>query len=172
MIPDLVTATRYIVMFVRTVDFDIVTAKTGGSLLSWRPDDGSWIALPPSRRPRGLSADRHVLGLALRERLRQPGRHPHRRPRGMDLPVRIRRRRQYLRAGARHLRSGDQDDHPAWGAVGTFDTDNPADRPIATIDLSPRSAFPTNKNLPPTTCGRGEVSGRVRELATTSVTIR
>lgn len=47
MIPDLVTATRYIVMFVRTVDFDIVTAKTGGSLLLWRPDDGSRIALIP-----------------------------------------------------------------------------------------------------------------------------
>ncbi|MGV9712991.1 carotenoid oxygenase family protein [Gordonia sp. NPDC003424] len=47
MIHDMALTSRYIVLFVCPLIFDLEAAMTGGSLLSWRPDDGTRIALIP-----------------------------------------------------------------------------------------------------------------------------
>ncbi|NDK88153.1 carotenoid oxygenase family protein [Gordonia desulfuricans] len=47
MIHDMALTERYIVLFICPLRFDLVAAMTGGSLLSWRPDDGTRIALIP-----------------------------------------------------------------------------------------------------------------------------
>ncbi|MFW0797515.1 carotenoid oxygenase family protein [Gordonia sp. CPCC 205515] len=47
MIHDMALTSRYIVLFVCPLIFDLEAAFTGGSLLSWRPDDGTRIALIP-----------------------------------------------------------------------------------------------------------------------------
>ncbi|MDL9938573.1 carotenoid oxygenase family protein [Gordonia sp. ABSL1-1] len=47
MIHDMALTTSYIVLFVCPLIFDLEAAMTGGSLLSWRPDDGTRIALIP-----------------------------------------------------------------------------------------------------------------------------
>lgn len=47
MIHDMALTGRYIVLFVCPLVFDLAAAMTGGSLLSWRPDDGTRIALIP-----------------------------------------------------------------------------------------------------------------------------
>lgn len=47
MIHDMALTQRYIVLFIGPLHFDIAAAMTGGSLLSWRPDDGTRIVLIP-----------------------------------------------------------------------------------------------------------------------------
>jgi carotenoid cleavage dioxygenase len=47
MIHDMALTETYVVLFVCPLIFDIAAAMTGGSLLSWRPDDGTRIALIP-----------------------------------------------------------------------------------------------------------------------------
>ncbi|MGC4934689.1 carotenoid oxygenase family protein [Gordonia sp. DT30] len=47
MIHDMALTARYIVLIVCPLRFDLVAAMTGGSLLSWQPDDGTAIALIP-----------------------------------------------------------------------------------------------------------------------------
>ncbi|MDF3281634.1 carotenoid oxygenase family protein [Gordonia sp. N1V] len=47
MIHDMALTERYVVLFVCPLVFDIEAMLTGGSLLSWRPDDGTRIALIP-----------------------------------------------------------------------------------------------------------------------------
>ena len=47
MIHDMALTSTYIVLFLCPLIFDLEAAMTGGSLLSWRPDDGTRIALIP-----------------------------------------------------------------------------------------------------------------------------
>lgn len=47
MIHDMALTRRYIVLFVCPLVFDLAGAMTGGSLLDWRPDDGTRILLIP-----------------------------------------------------------------------------------------------------------------------------
>jgi carotenoid cleavage dioxygenase-like enzyme len=47
MIHDMALTRRYIVLFVNPLVFDLEAAMTGGGLLSWRPDEGTRIALIP-----------------------------------------------------------------------------------------------------------------------------
>uniref|UniRef100_UPI003D8D094B carotenoid oxygenase family protein n=1 Tax=Gordonia sp. B7-2 TaxID=3420932 RepID=UPI003D8D094B len=47
MIHDMALTQRYVVLFVCPLIFDLEAVMTGGSLLSWRPDDGTRIALIP-----------------------------------------------------------------------------------------------------------------------------
>jgi carotenoid cleavage dioxygenase len=47
MIHDMALTERYVVLFVNPLVFDLEAAMTGGSLLSWRPDDGTRIAVIP-----------------------------------------------------------------------------------------------------------------------------
>jgi carotenoid cleavage dioxygenase len=47
MIHDMALTERYVVLFVNPLLFDLEAAMMGGSLLSWRPDEGTRIALIP-----------------------------------------------------------------------------------------------------------------------------
>lgn len=47
MIHDMALTSRYAVLFLCPLAFDIAAAMTGGSVLNWRPDDGTRIALIP-----------------------------------------------------------------------------------------------------------------------------
>lgn len=47
MIHDMALTSRFIVLFLCPLVFDIAAAMTGGSVLDWRPDDGTRIALIP-----------------------------------------------------------------------------------------------------------------------------
>jgi carotenoid cleavage dioxygenase len=47
MIHDMALTEKYVVLFVCPLIFDIAAVMAGGSLLSWRPDDGTRIALIP-----------------------------------------------------------------------------------------------------------------------------
>ncbi|MFD6894089.1 carotenoid oxygenase family protein [Rhodococcus sp. NPDC060086] len=47
MIHDMALTERYVVLFICPLIFDLAAAMTGGSLLSWRPDNGTRIAFIP-----------------------------------------------------------------------------------------------------------------------------
>ncbi|GGF18609.1 carotenoid oxygenase family protein [Williamsia phyllosphaerae] len=47
MIHDMALTSRYVVLFLCPLVFDLAAAMAGGSILDWRPDDGTRIALVP-----------------------------------------------------------------------------------------------------------------------------
>lgn len=104
MIHDMALTGRYLVLVLAPFYFDMAAAMQGGSMLSWRPDDGTRIALIPATAVRALGPDRGLLVVAQRQRLRRRRRHRRARLRPVGAPGRHDRRHRPQHRGPRPRR--------------------------------------------------------------------